>query len=415
MHKIATDKIRAAVQQSNQTMHDYFANKSTATAGANIQLSRWISAVYLIVHGVCMALAILPFLSGLFPSFLSTAALCISITVAIAITYLSAQREVNRGMLVPAVMVLYTSTLILVVLFADPNNPHNTSFPTASHASRYEPGETTYSRHSAELRSYVYANDVRLCMFYLVTVYYIIAYYQEYTLHDIRDNVLRAYTIARVQLTKWYGKYSARQSKRGADADLEEGDCTTDAHRDAQLIAGKEQNQQEAESLMQAEEGSSSSASASARVEDSPSSTQAATAGPGQYLSSHYARMLCLVGYTALLLTRWGAEDGADWVTLSDLRLMTAPVAEAARSTLTQQRYVLGVLLLSWLAVLGMYACSFYCTYSVRSAYYQARQKLQDNEFGHSLTAEVVGDVVVKGRSFTHEELGIRYVSDDEL
>jgi hypothetical protein len=51
----------------------------------------------------------------------------------------------------------------------------------------------------------------------------------------------------------------------------------------------------------------------------------------------------------------------------------------------------------------------------VRSAYFQARQKLHDNDFGHSLTAEVVGEVVPKGSSFTHEELAIRYLSDDEL
>lgn len=419
VHAMLTSTVRSVAERSQQTVATFFLNKGLAIPSIKV-----IMVGYLIIFGACAAVAIVPWCSSLFPGSIGGSVLLCTLLGACVVTYYSVRWEVNRGLLVPAVVILYTATLVIGILQVDPGNYHSSaafegeghllpsedaSYSSAVHAQHAveavahsasivvaapaPPHWQQQQQHEGALHQYEWANDVRLWVICAVTVGYYVLNYRECCIADVRKGFRKAAAC-------WHCRTGAIKTRMvedeviavaGEDSNTEvadqEGLLTGEmptisrwGARSSILGASTSLDLESGANTQQVESGDSGSARGK-----SP-----ATSSPEDYLTAHYVRMLLLVGYSALLLTRWRPANGAEWVAWSALDSMSPAARQAAASTLSQQYYVLGMQLLGWLLVWGMYAYALYSAYAVNCRYRQTRMLMFERDFAHSKTAEVL-------------------------
>lgn len=358
LHSSLTKPLRTLAGKSQQTVATVVRNNGNGSTqdGAIIRTAKWVAVGYGLVFAASVAFAIWPWWSGQFPGLLCQCVMLATLVLSCVLTYYSARGEVNRGLLVPAAMIFYVTTLVTSVLV------------------------TSNGGKSGAIAGYAFANDVRAWIVFTATVLFCVLKYDDFSVVDVKEGLLRfgAKVLAglRARCLCWLRRHSDNKrdteedvissggGKRSSDTrialELEMEERIDSA--DAALISTAPTDSVEAD-LERGERNRRVAALAGGLTSPSVSSL-------GDYLAVHYLRMLFLVNYLPLLLAGW--------------------MPEADRAGVAgQQAYVHAVHLLGWLGVCVMYIYAMCCVYSVNHKYAVARRTLFTQEFGHSRSAEV--------------------------
>jgi hypothetical protein len=392
VHSAVMKTVRSAAQAYKQTVSIYLrsnANESPSDI-KTLRMAKLVAVGYAVVFAVSMVQVFWPWCCGLFVGTTSTCAMWLTMVLVCVLAFYSLSWEVNRGLMAPAVIASYLSTLVVGILLTDAGNTLNAAFQIRSADASGANDTIGYIRHNAALDWFAYCNSVRLWVVFAMTVYYCIFHYDDFTMVEVRDGVARVTaSVYRSTAGRWLPSrvmqgWTKRSRETENSAYIEE-DIDGD-HGDAAGFLGTPNSD-----ISDLELGKSNVLRSDRDATEPISPSAASTTTSTDYLVVHYVRMLLMVNYMATLLAHWGPVDTTQhWVTAADLPRMTASARAAALTVLAQQYYIHTLQLVGWVAVCGMYAYAMYCAYVVNDKYRKARLALFQEEFGRSRTAEVV-------------------------